>query len=127
MTHLIERTQLMSKLTTHVLDTANGVPAADMAFRLYRIAGESRDLIREGRTNSDGRCDEPLLSGDAMQRGHYELEFEAGDYFSDATSDDRGIRFLDCVILRFGINDETSHYHVPLLVSPFSYSTYRGS
>lgn len=115
----------MSKLTTHVLDTANGVPAANMAFRLYRREGDARHLIREGRTNADGRCDEPLLSGDTMQSGQYELEFEAGEYFGLSGQDSQP--FLDDVILRFGINDPTSHYHVPLLVSPFSYSTYRGS
>ena len=115
----------MSKVTTHVLDTANGVPAANMAFRLYRLDAGERTLIKDGHTNADGRCDEPLLADATMQRGQYELDFEAGDYFGGAGDD--SYRFLDCVTLRFGIDDETSHYHVPLLVSPFSYSTYRGS
>ncbi|OED35204.1 hydroxyisourate hydrolase [Chromatiales bacterium (ex Bugula neritina AB1)] len=116
----------MTKLTTHVLDTANGVPAEDMTVRLSRITGDNRQLLLETRTNSDGRCDAPLLSGEEMQAGRYELEFEAGTYFGSSGGDD-SIAFLDCVVLRFGISDPQSHYHVPLLVSPYSYSTYRGS
>ena len=115
----------MSKLTTHVLDTANGVPARNMKLRLSRLQGEKRVKLLETSTNDDGRCDEPLLAGDTMKAGVYELEFEAGQYFGiDAAGD---IRFLDSVVLRFGISDPASHYHVPLLVSPYSYSTYRGS
>ena len=100
----------MAKLTTRVLDIANGVPAKDMSLRLIKQEGESRTTILATRTNSDGRCDSPLLEGGSMQAGTYELEFEAGEYFGSS-----------------GINDPASHYHVPLLVSPFSYSTYRGS
>lgn len=113
----------MTKLTTHVLDTANGVPAKNMSLRLTMLDGDTRTRILETKTNSDGRCDSPLLEGDSMQAGTYELEFEAGDYFGNSGNN----AFLDCVVLRFGINDPTSHYHVPLLVSPYSYSTYRGS
>jgi len=115
----------MTKLTTHVLDTANGIPARNMRIRLSKIDGDEKTLVIATETNSDGRCDAPLLSGDSMQAGNYELEFEAGDYFGKNAVDE--ILFLDCIVLRFGITDPTSHYHVPLLVSPFSYSTYRGS
>jgi len=113
----------MTKLTTHVLDTANGVPAKNMSLRLIKLNGETKTTIVEAQTNSDGRCDAPLLEGDSMQAGVYELEFEAGAYFGKSSNN----MFLDCVVLRFGINDPGSHYHVPLLVSPYSYSTYRGS
>lgn len=116
----------MTKLTTHVLDTANGVPAKQMTLRLTRLSGKSRELLLETKTNDDGRCDEPLLSGPEMLAGSYELEFEAGDYFGSSAGDTE-FPFLDCVVLRFGISDPTAHYHVPLLVSPYSYSTYRGS
>lgn len=116
----------MGKLTTHVLDTANGVPAAGMTIVLYRI-DQGRTEILSVKTNHDGRCDRPLLEGDAFKPGIYELEFAAGDYF-----DAQGARlpqppFVGDVVLRFGIADAASHYHVPLLVSPWSYSTYRGS
>ncbi len=115
----------MTKLTTHVLDTARGVPAKEMTIRLSRVDGGDRELLLETKTNDDGRCDEPLLSGEQMRAGAYELEFEAGRYFGAGNRSD--YPFLDCVVLRFGISDPTSHYHVPLLVSPYSYSTYRGS
>jgi len=115
----------MTKLTTHVLDTANGIPAKNMQLRLSKISEGEKTLLVETVTNSDGRCDAPLLSGDTMQAGNYELEFEAGSYFGKASSTE--IPFLDCVVLRFGIADPGAHYHVPLLVSPYSYSTYRGS
>jgi len=113
----------MTKLTTHVLDTANGVPAAAMTLRLTRLDGDNRELLIETKTNSDGRCDKPLLDGEGMRAGSYELEFEAGEYFDNGVENP----FVDRVVLRFGINDPSSHYHVPLLVSPYSYSTYRGS
>lgn len=113
----------MTKLTTHVLDTANGVPAKNMTLRLTRLDGDTRVGIIETKTNDDGRCDAPLLDGDAMRAGTYELEFEVGEYFGNASSN----AFLSCVVLRFGIDDPESHYHVPLLCSPYSYSTYRGS
>lgn len=113
----------MTRLTTHVLDSANGVPAAKMTLRLARLDGDKRELLIETQTNSDGRCDKPLLEGAEMREGCYELEFEAGTYFNT----DSDNPFVDRVVLRFGISDPSSPYHVPLLVSPYSYSTYRGS
>jgi 5-hydroxyisourate hydrolase len=110
-------------LTTHVLDTASGLPAAGMKIDLYRIEGETRAHIASMVTNNDGRTDSPILPAGDFAVGHYELVFQAGAYFGR----DEDIRFLDVIPLRFGINDPTSHYHVPLLVSPFSFSTYRGS
>lgn len=119
----------MGKLTTHVLDTSRGVPAAALNIRLYRIDNGKRLLLLETATNSDGRCDAPLLTDAQMQTEVHELEFDAGDYFNGtghaAPAD--GPRFLDTVVIRFGITDAASHYHVPLLLSPFGYSTYRGS
>ncbi|KTT33235.1 hydroxyisourate hydrolase [Pseudomonas rhizoryzae] len=114
-------------LTTHVLDTAGGRPGAAIAVRLYRLADGARQALGEWRTNADGRGDTPLLQGEAFQQGVYELEFEVGDYYRQlgVTLDEPA--FLDTVILRFGIADEAAHYHVPLLVSPYGYSTYRGS
>jgi len=117
----------MGRLTTHILDTANGCPGAGVAVSLYRVDGDRRERLLNTVTNDDGRCDAPLLEGDALTAGVYELDFAAGDYFAA-----RGVRlpeprFLDVVTLRFGIADPAAHYHVPLLVSPWSYSTYRGS
>lgn len=116
----------MGKLTTHVLDTANGVPGTGMKVTLYRI-DSSRLEIASITTNQDGRSDRPLLEAEAFTPGVYELEFAAGEYFQS-----RGDRlpqpsFVGDVVLRFGISDSSQHYHVPLLVSPWSYSTYRGS
>ncbi len=116
----------MGRLTTHVLDTAGGLPAAGMSVRLYRV-GESRQELVATETNDDGRCDAPLLDGAAMQAGTYELEFEAGAYFAARGVDLPDPPFLDRVVIRFGIAEADSHYHVPLLVSPYGYSTYRGS
>ncbi|NSL53830.1 hydroxyisourate hydrolase [Uliginosibacterium aquaticum] len=115
----------MGRLSTHVLDTAHGCPAAGVAFSLHK-AGDPSPIFTS-MTNSDGRCDAPLLSGDALQAGCYELVFEVAAYFRA-----RGVElpeppFLDKVTLAFGIADPAGHYHVPLLVSPWSYSTYRGS
>ncbi|CAB3769562.1 5-hydroxyisourate hydrolase [Burkholderia sp. MSh2] len=117
----------MGKLTTHVLDTAHGRPGAALKVDLYALDGESRRAIKTVLTNSDGRCDEPLLEGAALAAGEYELVFHAGDYFASLGVKVPEPRFVDRVVLRFGIADATSHYHVPLLVSPWSYSTYRGS
>lgn len=111
-----------AKLSTHVLDTARGLPARDMQIQLWSINGAQRQLLKTIRTNADGRADAPLLVGDEMKTGEYELVFFVGDYF--ATS---GPRFLNQVPVRFGIADATASYHVPLLCSPWSYSTYRGS
>ena len=113
-------------LTTHVLDTAKGCPAAGMTVELYRIEGEKRSLVRALQTNADGRTDEPILPEAEFQVGTYELVFHAGDYIDARFSPPDSPRFLDEVPIRFGMAEEV-HYHVPLLVSPFGYSTYRGS
>ncbi len=117
----------MGKLTTHVLDTAHGTPGANIAIGLFRIENTTRLALGTFRTNADGRCDAPLLQDDAFIPGTYELEFAAGDYFAAHGVELPAPRFLDVIVLRFGIADATAHYHVPLLVSPFAYSTYRGS
>ena len=116
----------MGRLTTHVLDTAHGVPAAGVDVVLYRVNPELQELAR-GRTNADGRLDQPMLQGDGFTTGVYELVFQAGDYFRGQPFDLAEPLFVDEVVLRFGINQPDQHYHVPLLVSPFAYSTYRGS
>ncbi|MGF6378149.1 5-hydroxyisourate hydrolase [Paraburkholderia atlantica] len=117
----------MGKLTTHVLDTANGRPGAGIKVELFALAGDTRHALKTTVTNHDGRCDEPLLEGDALVAGEYELVFGAGDYFASLGAKLPEPRFVDRVVLRFGVADANAHYHVPLLVSPFSYSTYRGS
>ncbi|MCP4880649.1 MAG: hydroxyisourate hydrolase [Gammaproteobacteria bacterium] len=119
----------MGILTTHVLDTASGRPAQGMVIRLYGFSldGLSKKLLVETVTNEDGRCDAPILSNGAFTIGLYELEFEAGDYFRNAGISLPKPAFLDTIPIRFGMADGHSHYHVPLLVSPYSFSTYRGS
>lgn len=117
----------MGKLTTHVLDTAHGRPGAGIAIELFKLDGGARRSLKRTVTNQDGRCDTPLLEGDALTAGEYELVFDAGDYFAAAGVVVPTPRFVDRVVLRFGIADATAHYHVPLLVSPWAYSTYRGS
>ena len=117
----------MARLSTHVLDTAHGRPAAGVAVALYRVDGDARTLLAQAATNADGRCDAPLLEGDALLAGRYELVFAAGDYFAA-----RGValpepRFVDRVTIAFGVADPAQNYHVPLVVTPWSYSTYRGS
>ncbi|MXS18902.1 hydroxyisourate hydrolase [Pseudomonas oryzihabitans] len=114
-------------LTTHVLDTTSGRPGADIAVRLYRLEGAARQALGEMRTNADGRSDTPLLLGEHFTAGVYELEFDVGDYYRRRDVALEEPAFLDTVVLRFGLADEGAHYHVPLLVSPYSYSTYRGS
>jgi 5-hydroxyisourate hydrolase len=113
----------MSGLTTHVLDTASGKPAVGVAVRLSR-GGE---VLVSTRTNSDGRCDSPLLTGEAMTPGGYRLEFDVGAYYRGLGVALPDPAFLDTVAVEFGIAEVGAHYHVPLLVSPFGYSTYRGS
>ncbi len=117
----------MGKLTTHVLDTMNGCPAAGMRLRLYSLAGGQATLLKELTLNHDGRADAPLLEGDAFRAGAYRLLFDVAPYFRS-----RGVTlpeppFLDAVPLDFGLADTRGHYHVPLLTSPWAYSTYRGS
>ena len=114
------------RLTTHVLDTATGRPAKGLSIELFRIESQSRTHLKTVATNDDGRCDAPLLAGAEFRTGEYELVFAAGDYLRG-----QGIKlpepaFLDIVPIRFGMA-EARHYHVPLLISPYGYSTYRGS
>ena len=113
----------MSGLTTHVLDTAGGKPAAGVAVRLLR-GGET---LVSASTNADGRCDSPLLAAGAMTPGAYRLEFDVGAYYRGLGVALPDPAFLDTVAIEFGIAEADAHYHVPLLVSPFGYSTYRGS
>lgn len=117
----------MGRLTTHVLDAAHGCPGSAIKVELYRVDGERLERVAQAVTNSDGRCDAPLLEGDAYQTGVYQLQFGAGDYYRLRGTPLPDQAFLDVVVLRFGISAEQEHYHVPLLLSPYSYSTYRGS
>ena len=117
----------MGKLSTHVLDTAQGKPGAGVGIELYALDGGGRRLIRSAVTNQDGRCDAPLLDGEAMRAGRYELVFAAGDYFAAQGVALPEPRFIDRVTIAFGIADPGQNYHVPLVVTPWSYSTYRGS
>ena len=112
-------------LTTHVLDTARGCPAAGLRIVLYRVSGESRDRIAEMVTNQDGRTDSPILPSETFETGTYELIFFAGDYLRATGQAAEDPLFLDQVPIRFGMAEQ-DHYHVPLLLSPFGYSTYRG-
>ena len=116
----------MGQLTTHVLDTSAGQPGGGIVWTLYRLQGEHHKLC-SGVTNDDGRNDGPVLEGSNFSAGTYEFIFFAGDYFRDSGADLPEPAFLDRVVIRFGIADPASHYHVPLLVSPYGYSTYRGS
>lgn len=118
----------MGKLTTHVLDTAHGCPGQGMTVRLFICGAQGGDkLLASAKTNADGRCDKPLLEGKALKPGKYRLEFEAGKYFKKMGVKLPAIAFLDTVSINFGVGDAGAHYHVPLLVSPYGYSTYRGS
>jgi 5-hydroxyisourate hydrolase len=117
----------MPRLSTHVLDTVNGGPAAGVRITLHKLDGEARTLVKETTTNADGRTDEPLLTGEAFRTGAYELTFHIGPYFRARGTKAADPPFLDSVPIRFSIAEPDGHYHVPLLCSPWSYSTYRGS
>jgi 5-hydroxyisourate hydrolase len=116
----------MGRLTTHVLDTASGRPAAGVTIELFRVGGGVAP-VSVATTNADGRVDRPLLEGDAFSPGVYELRFHAGDYLRRSGATLAEPAFLDVVPIRFGIAAAADHYHVPLLLSPYGYSTYRGS
>ena len=114
-------------LTTHVLDTARGCPAEGITIALYKVSGNSHRKIAETVTNDDGRTDTPILPEGKFAVGTYELVFFVGDYLRETGSAGKDPRFLDQIPLRFGISEPDAHYHVPLLLSPYGYSTYRGS
>ncbi|SDW32130.1 hydroxyisourate hydrolase [Roseicitreum antarcticum] len=114
-------------LTTHVLDTARGLPAQGLRIALFRLEGAERRLLAETVTNADGRTDAPILPAAAFAPGSYELVFQAGAYLRATGQAGAEPLFLDSVPIRFGMSDAESHYHVPLLLSPYGYSTYRGS
>ena len=122
---------MAGRLTTHVLDTARGVPAAGVTIELFRLHGEGAEERRERLartvTNAEGRTDRPLLQGVDLRAARYELLFLVGEYFRRSGMDLDEPLFVDRVPIRFGVSDPTAHYHVPLLASPWSYSTYRGS
>ena len=116
----------MGRLTTHVLDTMAGRPAAGMAIELWSAGADAR-LLETVTTNADGRVDAPLLDGDALVAGRYELRFQAGPYLRERHGVDGTPPFLDEIPIRFGIADPDQHYHVPLLLTAYGYTTYRGS
>ncbi len=117
----------MGRLSTHVLDTVNGGPAKGVRIMLHRLDGEARLALTDVETNADGRTDAPLLIGDACRPGTYELSFHVGAYFAGRGTAQASPPFLDVVPIRFTIAEADGHYHVPLLCSPWAYSTYRGS
>jgi len=117
----------MGKLSTHVLDTMHGVPASGVAIDLYLHDGTTRTRLTQVKTNADGRCDEPLLQGQALVKGRYELVFHIAPYFAAKGVTLPDPPFLDQVSIMFGVADSGQNYHVPLVATPWSYSTYRGS
>ena len=117
----------MGKLTTHVLDATHGKPAAGMIVELHRIERAGTALLKTVKTNADGRLDEPLLEGDDLLGGVYELIFHVGEFFASQSGDPVRPRFLDLVPIRFGVAQPQTNYHIPLLCSRWAYSTYRGS
>jgi 5-hydroxyisourate hydrolase len=117
----------MGRLSTHVLDTVSGQPARGVALELFAIEGDRRRLVVRTVTNADGRTDAPLMIGAAFRTGTYELVFAVGAYFTARGTPAADPPFLDLVPVRFTIAEPDGHYHVPLLVTPWSYSTYRGS
>ncbi|MFJ5758719.1 hydroxyisourate hydrolase [Neobacillus sp. NPDC093182] len=119
---------MTGKLTTHVLDLSIGKPASGVLVELLRVGrNKEKEAIQSTYTNEDGRLNQPLLEGDNMKKGIYELHFYVGDYYRSREAVVEDPSFLDCVPVRFGISEPASHYHVPLLISPGGYSTYRGS
>lgn len=116
----------MGRITTHILDTAKGQPAAGIHIELFRLTSPDQ-AVASAISNADGRCDQPLLQGDDLATGEYQLIFHAGDYLNDTTVSENKARFLNDIVIQFGVGDAGQHYHVPLLLSPFGYSTYRGS
>ncbi|PYV02472.1 MAG: hydroxyisourate hydrolase [Acidobacteria bacterium] len=120
---------MSGSLTTHVLDTSRGRPAANVAIEVWATdpQGDNRRLLKTARTNSDGRTDAPLLAGAELQAGYYELVFTMGDYFAAQSSATSEPPFLNRIPVRFAVADPAAHYHVPLLASPWAYITYRGS
>lgn len=117
----------MGRLTTHVLDTTQGRPGSGIDVSVARIEGERRQVVATAQTNADGRCEQPLLEGDALTPGVYEVSFAVAPYFARSGIALPDPPFVGDVVLRFGVADGSGHYHVPLLVTPWSYSTYRGS
>jgi 5-hydroxyisourate hydrolase len=117
----------MGRLTTHILDASKGLPGSDIKIELYRVEGEHTTLINTVYTNSDGRTDSPVLEGEDYVPGKYQLVFHTGTYMRKSGVELLEPAFLDDVVIRFGIAAGQEHYHVPLLISPYSYSTYRGS
>ena len=114
-------------VTTHVLDTSLGKPAAGLTIEVYKLDGGMRTLIGSVTTNADGRTDRPVIAGGDIAEAVYELVFHVGEYLNYTQGRTDRVRFLDIVPIRFGVSDASQHYHVPLLLSPFGYSTYRGS
>ena len=117
----------MPRLSTHVLDVSRGVAAAGVAIELHRLDGDTRRRVVDTTTNADGRTDAPLLTGDRLEPGVYEITFHAGAYFRRTGIALSDPPFLDQIVVRIGIADAAANYHVPLLISPYGYSTYRGS
>lgn len=117
----------MGRLTTHILDTANGCPAAQVRIDLFEVTENGLNRLTSVETNADGRCDSPVLEGDGFKAGIYELQFHVGEYLRAQGADLPAPAFLDVVPIRFGVASAGEHYHVPLLISPYGYSTYRGS
>ncbi len=117
----------MGRLTTHVLDTTHGLPGAKIKVELYKVNEDSTEKLATVLTNSDGRTDAPILAGNDFRPGKYQLVFYVADYYKSKGIELDGVPFLDDVVIRFGLDDPEAHYHVPLLVSPYSFSTYRGS
>lgn len=117
----------MGYVTTHVLDTANGRPASGLRLEVWRVDVDIPEKLRDATTNEDGRLDSPAITENELEVGTYEIRFHVADYFKGSAAALTEPPFLDIVPIRFGVADAGAHYHVPLLVSPFSYSTYRGS